>query len=171
MLARSIIIRLTIVVVGLITDLKAAPGGKIVCSNGDGTFDTEKQPEYAGFPTFKEWKITYDGTASLPLLEATVISTNTGSPVQDKRIFLQYGKSKPIMLAISDADGKVKMRIQMKIKIYQMENNKQLRNDKTEELTAIYIGDPNLKGSFSRIFNAFDIQTEKGEPNSGGNGE
>ena len=45
------------------------------------------------------------------LLEGTIMGTNRPSNLQGVHVYVQYGDSAPFLLAISDADGKIKMRL------------------------------------------------------------
>ena len=79
----------------------------------DGSLNIAKEPYFAGFPAFKKhWSLTASKLdPQTLLLEGTIKSTNRGNNKQGVHVYVQYGDSVPFLLAISDADGKIKMRL------------------------------------------------------------
>jgi len=117
--------------------------GQIVSVNADGSFDPEKQPLYFGFPSFDKWSVEPIEKSRELLLEGLIVSTNTGTRMQGVRVYVQYASGKPELQAISDADGRIKIRLQ---------RERDVKGQCAAPLRRVYIGDPTSPGSFTRVF-------------------
>jgi hypothetical protein len=108
-----------------------------------------------GFPMFKKWDMLLCPDKKKWLLEGQIISSNTGSVMQGVHVYIQIGDSVPELLAISDADGRIKMRIISTISSIRIKDDAgvDFLGDKTIPWSNIYIGNPLRRGSETRIYN------------------
>lgn len=116
---------------------------------------------YSYFPNFKELKLTDLGEHSMVLLEGMVLGGKKEVPVQNVRVYVKYEKSAPRLLAIVDADGKIKMKIQKTREIYVTGKDGVIKKDSFENLERIYLGDPTQNNSVTRMYKVSDIRLTK----------
>jgi hypothetical protein len=149
------------------------PKCQFLFTKGDGKFLPRSDNPLAvwvnipGSPAFKSWRLSRVVGTGSPILEAVVVSDNTGMPFQGARIYLQYGKSKPVLFAISNADGQIKMRVQESMtSVRKIGEGPEVRTSVTKP-TRIFVGNPNQSGNV-RVYEFSDLTETQ---NSGGAGE
>lgn len=138
------------------------PSGHLASVKGDGVFDADQKslrlgewPGYPiGHPCFKEWSLRRSGGRLL--LEATVISSNTGMKSEGTKIYFSSFGRDPELLAISDADGRVKMHIYFWWKVRIGDDGVTILNKSAKSPQLFVGGDPNSKGSVTRVYQAND---------------
>ena len=75
-------------------------------------------------------------------LPGVIVSTNTGMSLQGIRVYVQYGDQEPELLAISDADGKIKMQLDRRKRV----------GGVLVELRSVFLGNRNTVGSYVREY-------------------
>ncbi len=145
------------------------PSGLLVSVNGDGTFNADQKSlrlgEWPGtpigLPCFKEWSIRRSGGRLL--LEAKVIDSNCGFKSEGTKVYFSAFGRDPQLLAISDADGRVKMHIYFWWKVRIGDDGVTILNKSVNSPQIFVGGDPNSKGSVTRVYQANDGIAEPAE--------